>query len=319
MGIRGLNNMIKKIAPNCITENSIEKYKNSIVAIDCSILIYKFRYASKLENAHLIGIVNRIKFYMMNNILPVFIFDGIPPEAKKCTLEKRQDTRIKIYKKLDALKDIVPTDEQHKKTIDEEIEKLSSQIIVVKKKHIDDCKELLKKSGIPYFSAPEDAEKYCAFLQMNNIVDYTVTDDTDAMTFGCKKILKTNINGSIIEIDLEKLLEEFKMTYEKFVDYCILCGCDYCDTVNQVGPVTAYNIIVSNKYGSIENYLKDNPDKNKETFDYKTARKIFTTFDYEITDLQIKKNPFDQEILLDFLKFQNFKENVIKKFIKILN
>lgn len=316
MGIRGLNNMIKKISPECVTENSITKYKNTVVAIDCSILIYKFRYASKIENAHLIGIVNRIKFYMMNNILPVFIFDGVPPDAKRCTIEKRQNAKYKLYKKIDELKEIVPENEMHKKTIDEEIEKISSQIIVVKKRHIDECKELLEKSGIPYFYAPEDAEKYCAFLQKNGLVDYTITDDTDAMTFGCKKILKTNINNAIVEIDLEKLLEDFKMSYKNFVDYCILCGCDYSDTLNQIGPITAYNIII--KHGNIENYLKQHPEKNKESFNYLTARKIFAEFNYDLPET-IKKKSFDKELLLDFLKIQNFSENVIKKFIKILN
>ena len=206
MGIRGLNTMIKKYSPECTTYNNIEKYSNSTVAIDCSILLYKFRYASKVENAHLIGIVNRVKFYMMCNILPVFVFDGVPPDAKKNTIEKRQAAKHKLYQRLDTLKEIVPENDTQEKTINDEIEKLSSQLIVIKKHHVDECRELLEKSGIPYVNAPEDAEKYCAFLQKNGLVDYTVTDDTDAMTFGCKKILKTNINKDIIEIDFEKLL-----------------------------------------------------------------------------------------------------------------
>ena len=106
------------------------------------------------------------------------------------------------------------------------------------------------------------------------------------------------------------------MSYENFVDYCILCGCDYSDTLNQVGPITAYNIII--KHGNIENYLKQHPEKNKETFNYLTARKIFTEFNYDLPET-IKKKSFDKELLLDFLKIQNFSENVIKKFIKILN
>lgn len=317
MGIRGLNNMIKKLSPECITNNSIEKYKNSIVAIDCSILLYKFRYASKVENAHLIGIVNRVKFYMMNDILPVFIFDGIPPDAKRSTIEKRQDAKYKLYLKLDVLKETVPENESHKKIIEEEIEKISNQLIIVKKKHVDECKELLEKSGIPYFTAPEDAEKYCAFLQKNNLVDYTITDDTDAMTFGCSKILKTNINKEIVEINLDKLLQDFKMTHDNFIDYCILSGCDYSDTINQIGPVTAYNIII--KHGSIENYLSVNPDKNKETFNYIEAREIFKFFKYDLPEFKIKKKTIDKEILLDFLNIHNFKENVTKKFIKIIN
>ena len=83
MGIRGLNNLIKKYAEDAEVVNDIKNYKGSIFAIDCSILLYKFKYASRLENSHLVGIVNRIKFYMYNGILTVFVFDGNPPDAKK--------------------------------------------------------------------------------------------------------------------------------------------------------------------------------------------------------------------------------------------
>jgi len=309
--------MIKKLSPDSTTMNSIEKYSGSKVAIDCSILLYKFRYASKIENAHLIGIVNRVKFYMMNGILPIFIFDGVPPEAKKITIEKRQAAKFKLYQKLDALKEMIPENDQDEKNINEEIEKLSSQLISIKKEHVDECKELLEKSGIPYFTAPEDAEKFCAFLQKNKLVDYTITDDTDAMTFGCEKILKTNINKEIIEINFQKLLDDFKMTNETFVDYCVLSGCDYTETLPQIGPVTAYNMMI--KHGSIERYLDANKEKNVSNFDYKTARQIFITFDYQLPEETIRKKLFDKEILLDFLKKHNFRENVIKKFIKILN
>ena len=68
MGIRGLNALITKHSPDSITQNDIRKYYGKIVAIDCSILLYKFKYASNIENSHLVGIANRAKFYVMNGI-----------------------------------------------------------------------------------------------------------------------------------------------------------------------------------------------------------------------------------------------------------
>ena len=132
-----------------------------------------------------------------------------------------------------------------------------------------------------------------------------------------KKILKTNINKDIIEIDFEKLLSDFGMSYETFVDYCILSGCDYTDTISQIGPVTSFNMMI--KHGNIEKYLEDNRDKNTSKFDYVTARSIFTTFDYELPCKKFTKNSYNKDKLLSFLVSNNFKENVIKKFIKILN
>ena len=308
--------MIKKLSPDAVTLNDISKYRNSIVAIDCSILLYKFKYASKAENSHLVGLANRIKFYMMNGILPVFIFDGVPLEAKRNTINKRHDAKEKLYVRIDELKEKVPDNEEDSKKISEEIEKLSSQIIVIKKYHIDECKEFLEKSGIPYCTAPNDAEKYCAFLQKNELVNYTITDDTDAITFGCQRILKTSINKNIIEIDSSKVLLDFEMDVDAFIDYCILSGCDYTETISQIGPITAYNLIKRHK--TIEEMLKTiEKCKYTENFNYVEARKIFKEFDYEIPE-RFRKKSIDKTILLEFLNLHDFKENVISKFIKIL-
>jgi flap endonuclease-1 len=315
MGIRGLNNLIKKHSPDAETINDIKKYNGAIFAIDCSILLYKFKYASKVENSHLVGIVNRIKYYISNGILPVFVFDGNPPDAKKNTIQKRHDNKEKLYVRIEELRSLEneAENEEDKKILSDEIDKISSQIIRIKKSHITECKELLEKSGIPYCTAPDDAEKYCAFLQKNGLVDFTVTDDTDAITFGCDKIIKTSIN-KIIEIDTNKVLQNFGMSTDMFVDFCILSGCDYSDTIASIGPVTSFNII--KQYKSIDSFIVT-LTSIPENFDFEVARKIFKNFEYEIPE-KFKLNTCDKKDLLNFLECNNFKENVINKFFKIL-
>jgi len=44
------------------------------------------------------------------------------------------------------------------------------------------------------------------------------------------------------------------MTYEEFVDLCILCGCDYTEWLEGVGPVTAFKLIKEHK--TIEKVLE---------------------------------------------------------------
>ncbi len=314
MGIRGLNNLIKKYAPDAISEKEISLYKGSKIAVDCSILLYKFKYASRTSNSHIIGIANRIKYYFMNGILPIFVFDGVPPEAKKIVLVKRQANKEKMYVRIEQLREKVPETDDEKKLIKDEIEKLTSQLIVIKKKDVEECKEFLKISGIPYCNAPEDAEKYCAFLQKNGLVDYTVTDDTDATTFGCKKILKTGISRYITEIDADMILSKFEMTMDSFVDFCILSGCDYTEPIPQIGPVTSFNLI--RKHKCIEEVLKT-INKKSDNFDYAISRKIFTEFEYDVPEV-FTKMPCDKEKLISFLNDKEVKENIISKFIKIV-
>lgn len=314
MGIRGLNNLIKKYAPEAISEKEINLYKGSKIAIDCSILLYKFKYASRASDSHIIGLANRIKYYLTNEILPVFIFDGTPPPAKKSVLVKRHASKEKMYIRLENLRSKVPESEEEKKYISDEIDKLVSQLIIIKKKDVEECKHFLEMSGIPYCTAPEDAEKYCAFLQSKGFVDYTVTDDTDAATFGCKKILKTGISRYITEIDTDVILSKFDMTFDSFVDFCILSGCDYTEPIPQIGPVTSFNLI--KKYKSIEEVLKS-LNKNTGDFEYAVSRKIFTEFNYTVPE-EFNKKSCDKENLIVFLKEKEIKENIISKFIKIL-
>ena len=49
MGIRGLNTFIKKVCPECITTNKISKYSGKVFGIDASILLYKYRHISNID------------------------------------------------------------------------------------------------------------------------------------------------------------------------------------------------------------------------------------------------------------------------------
>ena len=255
--------------------------------------------------------------YIQNNIIPVFVFDGIPPDAKRNIILKRQSNKKKIYDKIDTLKKIEPKDTQDEKEINAEIQRLSSQIIHIKKSHVDDCKELLRLLGMPYLTAPDEAEKYCAFLQKNGLVDYTVSDDTDCLTFGCEKILKTSIQGDLVECNLNKLLSDINMSMDNFIDFCILSGCDYCQYIPHVGSLTAFNII--NKHKRIETIMENCKYSFPSDFDYITARTLFSNFESYELPTEFSKSTVNSQELEEFLKVRNFKEMYISKYLKKIN
>ena len=84
----------------------------------------------------------------------------------------------------------------------------------------------------------------------------TATEDMDALTFGTVNLLRgfNSKKEPITEINHEKMLEGLELTEQQFVDMCILCGCDYCDTIDGVGPVTAYKLI--KEHNNIEEVIK---------------------------------------------------------------
>lgn len=108
---------------------------------------------------------------------------------------------------------------------------------------------MLKLMGVAMIEAPCEAEAQCAELVKMDLAYGTATEDMDALTFGTKFLLR-GFNAKkdpICQIDLQKLLEEFNINNEQFVDLCILCGCDYTQTIGGMGPLTAYKMIKEHK------------------------------------------------------------------------
>jgi len=59
----------------------------------------------------------------------------------------------------------------------------------------------------------------------------------------------------VMEFDIAKVLEELELTMDQFIDLCILCGCDYCDSIKGIGGQTALKLI--RQHGSIESIMEN--------------------------------------------------------------
>ena len=100
MGIKNLYKLIEENAPDSITEHKISHYKNKIVVLDASMIIYQFVIAirstgSDLKNnegkmtSNKVGVINKALMMLKNGLTPVFVFDGKPPESKYETLKSK--------------------------------------------------------------------------------------------------------------------------------------------------------------------------------------------------------------------------------------
>jgi flap endonuclease-1 len=149
--------------------------------------------------------------------------------------------------------------------------------------------------GVPVIDAPCEAEASCARLAAAGKVYGTGTEDADALTFGTP-VLVRHLNASeakkqpIVEVNLAAALDGLKLSMPQFIDLCILCGCDYTDSIKGIGPVTALKLI--QEHGNIEGVLK-NIDLKKhplpEPFPFEEARQLFVTpevCDVETTELK---------------------------------
>lgn len=80
----------------------------------------------------------------------------------------------------------------------------------------------------------------------------------------------------ILEFNLEKAMSGMGLTYEQFVDVCILAGCDYCETIKGIAATSAYKLIKT--HGTIAKVI-ESLDKTKhpvsDAIDYDEVRDLF--------------------------------------------
>ena len=110
---------------------------------------------------------------------------------------------------------------------------------------VQECQQLLKLFGLPYVTAPMEAEAQCAELVRLGLVDGIVTDDSDCFLFGGTRVYKNMFNqAKFVECYLSSDFErEFDLTRDKLIQIAHLLGSDYTEGLPGVGPVTALEIL----------------------------------------------------------------------------
>ncbi|KKA29164.1 hypothetical protein TD95_004031 [Thielaviopsis punctulata] len=108
-----------------------------------------------------------------------------------------------------------------------------------------ECQALLRLFGIPFITAPMEAEAQCAELVRLGLVDGVITDDSDTFLFGGTRIYKNMFSTNkfvecYITADFER---ELSLDREALISLAQLLGSDYTEGLPGVGPVTAMEIL----------------------------------------------------------------------------
>ena len=320
----GIKNLLKFLSdyPELIKEKEANEYYGKKIAIDISILMYQVVIAirnsgSDLTNnkgeitSHILGLFNKSLSFLEKGIIPIFVFDGKPPQLKQKILDNRKQIRKKALEKL--------LDAQN----DADKIKYLKRSVLISKEQMDQCRELLTLMGIPYINAPEEADSELSYLCKSNLVYAVLTEDMDILTFGSPKIIRnlTSSKKTPIEIDLEQVLSRLSITYEQFIELCILFGCDYCPNFTDV----KYNIMFElySKHKNIEKTLEELKQKNyiiPEKFEYQSAKQYFiNSLHNEVSSEELKLKKPDTEKLIELLvnKYGLIKYKVVNKLYKL--
>ena len=101
MGIKDLTAFLREHAPNSISKGNLSQFTSQFpksrrlrAAIDTSLFMYKYKYKS--GDNFIVDFLEQINRLLINNIEPIYIFDGAPPSEKSDTLKSRKERKINL-------------------------------------------------------------------------------------------------------------------------------------------------------------------------------------------------------------------------------
>uniref|UniRef100_A0A8C7PH12 Exonuclease 1 n=1 Tax=Oncorhynchus mykiss TaxID=8022 RepID=A0A8C7PH12_ONCMY len=234
MGIQGLLQFLKDASEPI----SVRKYKGQTVAVDTYCWLHKgaFSCAEKLAKGeptdqYVTYCMKFVDMLLSFGVKPILVFDGcnLPSkqEVDKARGERRQANLQKGKQLLREGKISEARD-------------CFTRCVNVTPSMAHDVIKAARTRGVDCVVAPYEADAQLAFLNKAGIAQAIITEDSDLLAFGCKKvILKMDKQGNGLEIDQNHLGRCRSLgdvfTEEKFRHMCILSGCDYLSSLYGIG------------------------------------------------------------------------------------
>lgn len=237
MGIRKLNKFLQEKCGESITKRTLFQLKNKRLVIDASNMLYRLNIDGELIPM-LYQTIITFKYY---NIVPLFVFDGIPPEEKKEKLQERRKMRIEAAEQYAALMDDIETKNiSVNNTLRSVIDRLERTKTRLSVKLIYEAKYLLKSCGIPYIDAVNEADELCAYLVNSGVAWAAISEDMDLFAHGCNRVIRyfSVFQQTCVVYELSGILSKLKMTMADFRSMCVVCSSDY----DKEGTVTVYDV-----------------------------------------------------------------------------
>lgn len=284
MTIKGLRKFLQKKVPQAFTSVPWNAFQETRIVIDTDNFMYQ-----KMANA-LNDVLSNVDFrnyprsqdyidkaiiqwthlildfavkLVHHGVTPVFIFDGTHLPEKDATKQKRREEskkrRERIAELVEKLDSEDPFDRSDRDV--EELRKLKTQDIYFPPDSVETLKRVLSLVGFPVVTAYSDAEQLCCMMIREGHASGVFSQDSDCIAYGARFTLtgftkgRPYYNPAFETVFFDPILPKLGMSYEKFRDFCIMCGCDYNTNIFRVGPVSAFDLL--KKYQSIENLPED--------------------------------------------------------------
>lgn len=226
MGIKHLNQFVKRECPGAIKTVTFDDLSGKVVVVDANIYMYRFM----ADQALLENMYTMIKLFQLHDIVPIFIFDGKPPDEKRNLLNKRQHLKRIAemhYNEVKTSMDLTccrPTpDDEHLLKV------LKRRFIRLQDADFERVKTLMRALGVNYIVAPGEADAMCAQMVLKRKAHACVSDDTDMFVYGCPRVLRhlNLLDETFTMYDMSQILNILGITMTEFRQICVVSGTDY--------------------------------------------------------------------------------------------
>jgi flap endonuclease-1 len=298
MGIKNLNRFLHKhCTSNAIQHTHISAYKHTTLVIDTSIFMYKFLLLKKTQQGiiHLFQIM--VDLFRTNDITPIFIFDGKPPEEKMKLLKERYCKKVSAYKKAEELKQLLETSETTpdiQDAIKREIEIAETNALRLRRVDILAIKTFIRSLNIGVIESEQEADELCVKHVKSNQAFAVISDDMDMLVHGCPATLR-NLDvytGECTAYLLDIILYDLNMTLLQFREIMVLSGTDYCSNMQECDLYKTLKL-----YTNYKRFLKANKWRNIGFLDYVIQYTNYVVDENEIRMAYHKFTYTDQPVL----------------------
>ena len=191
--------------------------------------------------SHLMGVFYRTTSLLGEGVLPVWVFDGKPPDRKAGTIRQRVEAKERAeaqYQEALAAGDLATA------------RRKAAQTSRLTRPMVEELVTLLGTLGVPTLQAPSEGEAQAAVMAAQGIVWGAASEDYDSLLFGAPRLVRGlaarsrggKSPGAQI-VDRDELLARLGISGEELILIGILVGTDFNDGAAGYGPKKALKLV----------------------------------------------------------------------------
>jgi flap endonuclease-1 len=191
--------------------------------------------------SHLMGTFYRTTALLREGVLPVWVFDGKPPERKAGTIRARIAAKERAEGEWQAALAAGDLETARRK---------AAQTSRLTREMVEELKELLSALGVPALQAPGEGEAQAAVMAARGTVWASASEDYDSLLFGAPRLVRglaargrAGASPGAQLILRDDVLGALGISGEELIMLGMIVGTDFNEGIRGYGPKKALKLV----------------------------------------------------------------------------